>query len=494
MSYEQLHAQFKKISDLQHAQAMLSWDEAVMMPTGGGVARGESLATLAGIVHELVAAESIGDLAQAADAETHLDDWQRANVREIRRMWRRARAVPNELVVEFSRQTSACEQAWRTLRAENDWASIVEPLTRVVELTRRRGECIGQALGLEPYDALMDQYEPGMHQAAIDPIFDELKQALPAAIDRALATQLDVLPMPGPFTDEAQATLARTWMHRLGFDFTCGRVDTSHHPFCGGEPSDTRITTRYDNNDFLSSMFAVLHETGHAMYEQGLPALWRGQPVGASGGMALHESQSLFMEMQVCRSAEFLEYAAPIVRDALGGDVNDPAWSVENLRRAATRVERGYIRVDADEITYSLHVIARYELEKELVTGRMKVADIPDAWEAKMRDYLGLETAGNFRDGCMQDVHWFAGLVGYFPTYTLGALTAAQFFHAARDQLLGVTEAIRRGEFTELVDWLRSNVHGVGRSKSTAEIIETVSGRPLGTDAFIGHVSSRYGP
>ena len=238
-------------------------------------------------------------------------------------------------------------------------------------------------------------------------------------------------------------------------------------------------------------MFAVLHETGHAMYEQGLPVDWRRQPVGGSGGMALHESQSLFMEMQVCRSLDFLRFAAPIVRESLGGGAVDPAWSAENLHLAATRVSRGFIRVDADEVTYPLHVILRYELEQGLIDGTLRVADLPDSWDAKMSEYFGLSTAGNDRDGCMQDVHWFAGLIGYFPTYTLGALTAAQLFAAAR--AAGAADGIGEGDFRALVDWLRSHVHGHARAKTTMQILREATGAPLGTDAFLGHLERRYG-
>ncbi len=491
MSYRALHGHFRRVGDLQHAQSMLSWDEAVMMPRGGGRSRADSLATLAGVVHTMISDPCVGEWADVASQEPELDEWERANVRQIQRLWRRARAVPEALVVEFSRETARCEQAWRVRRADNDWNAMVEPLHRVVELNRRRGEALGDALGMDPYDALMDEYEPGMSRSRIGPVFEKLKRALPALIDMAIGTQRDALPMPGPFADAQQAALGRNLMERLGFDFERGRLDTSHHPFCGGDPDDTRITTRYNRQAFLESMFAVLHETGHAMYEQGLPADWRRQPVGSSGGMALHESQSLLMEMQVCRGLEFLQYAAPIVRESLGADDNDPAWSAENLHRAATRVERGFIRVDADEVTYPMHVILRYELEQDLVGGSMRVTDLPDAWDAKMTEYLDLRTAGNDRDGCMQDVHWFTGLIGYFPTYTLGALTAAQLFAAAR--AAGAADGIGQGKFEPLLDWLRSNVHTQASAKSTMEILEEATGAPLLTDAFLAHVARRYG-
>ena len=463
-----------------------------MMPRGGGAGRADSLATLAGVVHTMIADERIGEWTDAAAQASGLGEWERANVREIRRLWHRARTLPESLVVEFSRETARCEQAWRLARPEHDWDAMVEPLSRVVELGRRRADLLAAALGMDPYDALMDGFEPQLRRSAIDPIFDQLKGRLPAVIDAALGAQREPLPMPGTFTDAQQAALARNLMRALGFDFDRGRLDTSHHPFCGGDPDDTRITTRYNPQAFLESMFAVLHETGHAMYEQGLPVDWRRQPVGSSGGMALHESQSLFMEMQVCRNPEFLRFAAPIVRESLGCDEHDPAWTAENLHRAATRVERGFIRVDADEVTYPLHVILRYEIEQDLISGAIRVTDVPDAWDAKMTAYLGRSTAGNYRDGCMQDVHWFAGLIGYFPTYTLGALVAAQLFAAAR--AAGVADAIHAGDFDPLTAWLRDNVHGHGRAKTTMQILEQATGAPLGAEAFLTHLARRYGP
>ena len=252
----------------------------------------------------------------------------------------------------------------------------------------------------------------------------------------------------------------------------------SHHPFCGGEPDDTRITTRYNEGDFLESLFAVLHETGHALYQQGLPKAWRGQPVGDAGGMALHESQSLTMEMQVSRSAAFLEFAAPIVqRSLLGAPTRAAQWQPENLVALATRVRRGFIRVDADELTYPQHVILRYELETALLDGRLEVADLPDAWDEKMSAGLGLSTAGDFANGCMQDVHWFAGLIGYFPTYTLGAVIAAQLYRAAREQVAGLEDAIRAGDFPVLVDWLRDRVHRRGRLLPSMALVAEATGR-----------------
>ena len=491
--YESLEERFRTIGNLRHAESMLSWDEAVMMPSGGGKVRADALAALAGTVHSLEAAQDLADLTEAA-LEREDDPWRRANLDQMARVSRRARALPEDLVTALTRASAASEQTWRTARAANDFDAVAGGLEEVLALTRERGKALAQAAGdgTEPYDALLDEYEPGLTRATIDPIFAQLRDVLPDLIDRAIARQAAAEAPRGPFPIDAQADLGRTLMRQLGFDFERGRLDVSHHPFCGGEPDDARITTRYDEDDFLKSLFAVLHETGHALYEQGLPAAWRGQPVGRAGGMALHESQSLLMEMQVCRSAPFLAFVAPIVRQAFGADDDDDAWSAANLARLATRVERSFIRVDADEATYPLHIVLRYEIETALLDGSLAVADIPDAWDEKMRTYLGIGTAGNFTDGCMQDVHWFAGLIGYFPTYTLGAVTAAQLWQAARAALPGAQDAIGAGDFSPLLRWLRGNVHSQGRVMSGGELIARATGKPLGTGAFLDHLRARY--
>ncbi len=395
-------------------------------------------------------------------------------------------------MVEHSRLSTRCEQAWRIARAANDWTAIEGPLAELLRLTRELADGLSKAIGVSPYDALIDRHQPDIGQATIDPIFAELRDALPALAERAIARRPRPKPLGGHFERARQESLARALMARIGFDFEHGRLDTSHHPFCGGDPDDTRITTRYDENDFLSSLMAVLHETGHAMYEQGLPRRWRIQPVGHAAGMAVHESQSLLIEMQVCRSREFLEFAAPIVREHLAPAGDADAWSAENLYLASTQVARGLIRVDADEVTYPLHVILRYELEQALIAGDLAVADIPTAWDEKMRRYLGRATLGDDRDGCMQDVHWYAGLFGYFPSYTLGALMAAQLFAAIREREPGVIAGIRRGEFAPLLTWLRTHVHGRARLVSADRLLRDATGAPLRTDAFLAHLRARY--
>jgi carboxypeptidase Taq len=276
----------------------------------------------------------------------------------------------------------------------------------------------------------------------------------------------------------------------LGYDFERGRLDVSTHPFCGGGDNDVRITTRYDEADFTRALMGVLHETGHALYEQGRPQAWMNQPVGQARGMSLHESQSLLMEMQACRSREFIAFAAPQMRDAFGG--SGPAWEAEALWRHYTRVERGFIRVDADEVTYPAHVILRYRLEKAMIADELPLADLPAAWNDGMQALLGVVPPDD-RLGCLQDIHWPSGGWGYFPTYTLGAMTAAQIFDAANRAEPEILPAIGRGDFAPLVGWLRANIHGQGSRWETNELLTRATGRPLDAAVFKAHLRRRYG-
>ena len=490
-AYQELSQRFRRLGLLGDALAVLSWDTAAMMPDGAAPARAAQSATLSVLIHEQVTAPRVGELLAAADVEP-LDGWQRANLAEMRRGHAHATAVPPDLVERLSVAASECEMAWRAARPANDFAGLLPKLARVLELTRAQAEAKAAALGCSPYDALLDQYEPGGRAADIDRLFGELEAFLPALTQRVLEHQRvrpAPLPLDGPFDVAAQRALGLKLMTALGFEFDHGRLDVSHHPFCGGTPDDVRITTRFDPDDFTSALMGVLHETGHALYERGLPAAWRNQPVGAARGMSLHESQSLLVEMQACRSREFASFAAPLARGAFGRD--GPAWQPDNLHRLSTRVEPGLIRVDADEVTYPAHVILRYRLERALLGGDLALADLPGAWRDGMQALLGIVPPGD-TDGCLQDIHWPSGAWGYFPTYTMGAMTAAQLFQAARAALPSLPNDLARGDFTRLLGWLRANVHEKGSRFSAAEILTQATGRPLGVDAFRRHLETRY--
>lgn len=495
MSYRALEEHFRRLAHFEHLEAIAAWDEAAMMPAGGGAARGAALATLRGLIHAEASAPKVGEWIAAAQNEASgLDEWQRANLREIERRFVRATAIPAALVEAASLAESKSEQAWRKLRAANDWQSFRPLLETVVALKREMAAALSARLGLSPYDALLDGYEPGARSAHIAPLFERLGAVLPGLIQRARERQASepcVVPA-GPFSRDSQRTLAAELMQRLGFDFEHGRLDTSHHPFCGGVPEDVRITTRYDESDFISALMGVLHETGHAKYEQHLPPAYLAQPVGRARSMAMHESQSLLLEMQVCRSREFATFLAPLLARTFTPRPSPEALSADNLFRVLTRVEPDFIRVDADEVTYPCHVVLRFELERALIEGALSVADIPERWDEGMRRLLGLSTAGNYQDGCMQDVHWPAGLFGYFPTYTLGALTAAQLFDAARRAHPELSAEIARGDLRALDAWLTDNVWAKGCLLETDELVRRATGEPLGTQAFERHLRRRY--
>ena len=493
-AYESLEAHFEKIADLKHIAAIMNWDESAMMPTGGGRSRGRAMGTLSVLLHDLTVAPAVGSWISACET-LELTTWQRANVRVIKRGFHRARCLSSDFVREQTEAVMASEQQWRVSRSKNDWQGMLPALKKVVSLTRQESVRRAENTGLSTYDAMLDLYEPGVRSARIDTLFAPLKAELPglvAAIIERQSAAAPILPLGHNFDVDAQRSLGLKVMEHVGFDFDHGRLDTSHHPFCGGVPEDVRLTTRYDPNDFLTSLFAVIHETGHAMYEQGRPSAWLSQPVSEALSMGTHESQSLLMEMQACRSREFIAFVAPLMRDAFRASAEDAAWSDDNLYGHVTAVKRGLIRVDADEATYPLHVILRYELERALLEGDLEVEDLPAAWNEKMTDYLGLSTEGDFANGVMQDVHWPAGLIGYFPTYTLGAMMAAQLFAAARLGVEELPQQLQGGDVGGLLKWLRTNVHELGSSVSVDQLLESATGEVLTPGAFLDHLRTRY--
>ena len=490
-AYAKLEDRFRRLLVLGQAAGVLHWDMATMMPPGGAEARAEQLAVLTAARHALLTDSETADLLEAA-AAAELDEWQRANLREMGRRWRHATALGEDLVEALSKAESACEMAWRAARPAGDFAAVLPNLNVLLGLVRETAAAKGEALGLDPYDALLDAYEPDGRQAVIDPLFDDLEAFLPEFLGRVLESQARrpaaALP-PGPFPVASQRSLAHDLMAALGFDFDHGRLDQSRHPFCGGVPDDVRVTTRYDEDDFTSGLMAVLHETGHALYERGLPPAWRHQPVGLARSMSVHESQSLLIEMQVCRSRPFLAFAAPLIGRAFGGA--GEAWEADNLYRLLTRVSPGLIRVDADEVTYPAHVILRYGLEKAMISGALKAADLPAAWNEGMRRLLGI-TPPDDGEGCLQDIHWYDGAWGYFPTYTLGAIAAAQIFAVAKGADGAIETAIAAGDFNPLLVWLGEAVHAQGSLLSVPDLLTQATGRPLDAKIFKAHLEDRY--
>lgn len=490
-NYQQLKKIFKRLSHLQYLQRVLMWDEAVMMPEGAGQERANALATLSRTMQKLLIQKKTNTLLEKATSEEQLSPWDATNLNWMNKKYKRAIAIPLKLTEEAIKASIASEQAWRQLRPKNDWQAFLPYLEKSFLINKEIANRRAELLNLNPYDALLDEFAPGFNQQKIDEIFSTLKNTLPDLIQKIIAKQKseNILPSKGPFLREKQRLLGLEVMKLLGFDFNHGRLDVSYHPFCSGGPTDVRVTTRYTENEFLQSLMAVCHETGHALYEQGIPRKWIDQPVGHIDSMAMHESQSLLMEMDICRSLEFYDYVTPIIKKYLG---DQDAFTPRNLYKSITRVEPGFIRVEADEATYPLHVILRYEIEKLLFNNEITLKDVPQYWDNLMTHYLGISTEGNYRDGIMQDVHWPAGIFGYFPAYTLGRLIASQLFATFRNQHPSYINNIKLGDFNLLRSWIKKNVYDYASSISTDDLLLKVTGKKLETSDFIEHLKRRY--
>lgn len=489
-AYDELRQRHQRMHRLSHLQSIASWDQSAMMPPKGNEARSLALAEIGGLLHQMATEPLLKDLLARAEQEP-LDEVQRADLREMKRAWRAANALPQSLVEAKALANARCEHAWRTQRPANDWPGFLENLREVVRLAREEARLLAEDSGLSKYDALLDQYEPGMRAAEVDRVFGDLRQWLPGLIQQVQARQAGdaVLQPQGPFATAAQRALGHDAMALMGFDFEAGRLDESAHPFCGGVPEDVRLTTRYREDSFLPALTGTIHETGHARYEQMLPRHWLGLPIGRARSMGIHESQSLSFEMQLGSHPGFARLLSPLIVKHLG---EQPAFAPANLNKLMTRVERGFIRVDADEVTYPAHVILRYEIERPLIEGEIECEDIPALWDAKMMELLGLDTRGNYRNGCMQDVHWSCGLYGYFPCYTLGAMYAAQWFATMRKTVPQLDDKIAAGELAPIFAWLDENVWSQGSRWDTPELVRRASGEALNPAHFKAHLQSRY--
>lgn len=491
-AYSDLEARFLRLYRFEHLGSIVGWDQAANMPPGGNEARAAAMAELDGLMHAQRTDPALKSLLDRAEGEPLSDD-QRANLREMRRDWRAANALPAALVERRTLATARCEHAWRRQRPANDWAGFVENFRPVVQVAREEAMHLAEATGLMPYDALMDRFEPGMTSAEVDRVFGDLKTWLPGLIQRVQARQHaepPVLTPVGPFAVAQQKALSLRVMALLDFDFDGGRLDESTHPFSGGVPEDVRLTTRYSLDNLMSSLMGTVHETGHARYEQNLPREWLGQPMARARSYGLHESQSLSFEMQLGAHPGFVAQLVPLIVEHLGAQ---PAFTVENLTRLATRVEPGLIRVEADELTYPAHVILRFEIERALIEGAIDVADIPALWDEKMLAYLGRDTRGDYHNGPMQDVHWPSGSFGYFPCYTLGAMYAAQWFATIRRQKPDLDASIAAGDLNPVFDWLKDHIWRQGSRWETPELARRASGETLNPAHFRAHLERRYG-
>ncbi|MBL0318829.1 MAG: carboxypeptidase M32 [Alphaproteobacteria bacterium] len=492
-AYLTLEKVFKKIDDIQGARSVLQWDSAVMMPPGSSEVRGDQLATLQKLEHAILSDPDIGGLLD--EAENHkakLNPWQKANLCEMKRSWKHITIVDSKLIEALVKAGTTCEHAWREARKNNDFETYRPLQQKVLDLVREVAKVKGAAFGCSPYEALIDQYDPGMKEKTLSGIFESLEAFLPEFVQSVLEHQSKnhkVTAFKEKVSVEKQKALAEFLLDKLGFDRQHGRFDTSTHPFCGGVPGDVRITSRYDEENPLSSMYGVIHENGHALYESGLPCEWRSQPVGKARGMGVHESQSLLWEMQIGMSHPFMEFAVPHMKQIYGS--TSRALSASNIYRTVTKVEPSLIRVDADEVTYPGHILLRYHLEQYMIKGDLNIDELPDAWEQGMLKYLNIKVPDN-KDGCMQDIHWTDGTFGYFPSYTIGAILAAQIFQTVEQAIPDLSEQTRQGEFSSLRKWLQEHLHGLGSRYTTNTLIEKVTGKPLDIECYKNHLRKRY--
>ena len=493
-AYKELEKCFGQLQALKEASSMLHWDAATIMPksVASAATRSEQISALDGICHEILNSNKISDLLNEAQNQSTLNNWQTANLREMKHMWTHSSAVTSDLVVALSKACMKCEIKWRSTRPVSDYDGVKPLLSEVLKLVKESAIAKSEVLNCTPYEALMDEYTPGLRQEIVDPIFSDIEGFLPDFLSAVLEKQaMDKKPSvpEGPFPLDQQQDLGQLLMETLGFDFDQGRLDVSLHPFSSGTPDDLRITTRYNEHDFMPGLMGILHETGHALYEKNLPKEWRRQPVGEARGMDIHESQSLLIEMQACRSKEFLSYAIPLMKEKFNKE--GPEWEIDNLYQIYTTVKPGLIRVDADEVTYPAHVILRYNIEYALVTDKMTLNDLPTAWDEWMSNLLGLKPS-NHENGCMQDIHWFDGAWGYFPSYSMGAITAAQFFNTAIQSDPNILPSISQGNFDPLYLWLTENIYKFGSLYETPELIQRATSKPLDPSIFKNHLTQRY--
>lgn len=498
--YAELTRELRSIAVLSSTGAVIGWDQETMMPDRGAALRAEQREAISGLVHTRRTSKRFGDLLAASErwAKSNGDARVLANLREVRRDYTLATRLPASLVAEITRCASLGMEAWKGARKESDFKKFLPWLKKTFDLAREKARCYGLPKAVkgqpkpEPYDALLDEYEPGMTAARTEAIFGPLRERLVPLIESVGAStrRPDESPARLETPIDVQRSFVRTVCAAIGFDFDGGRIDDSAHPFCEGiGPGDTRMTNRHRADGWTDALGTAMHESGHAMYEQGLPkADLFGQPLAEAISLGIHESQSRMWENLVGRSRAFWAWSREVAAKSFGGSMT--RLSADELYKAVNIVRPNFIRVESDELTYNLHIMLRFDLERAMVNGSLNPKDLPGEWNKRMKRDFGLVVPDD-RRGCLQDVHWSAGLVGYFPTYTFGNLYASQFWEAMGKDLPKRETMIERGEFAPILAWLRKNIHAHGRRYSAGDLCKRVTGKPLSHDALLRHLESK---
>jgi carboxypeptidase Taq len=497
-AYDQLLKASKDATALGASVSLLGWDREVMMPQKGNEYRADQLAVTSRLYHELCTDPKIGELLDACESDDDLVGNQAsestANIRELRHSYDRATKLPASLVEEEAKLASLSQNAWAEARKNNDFSAFQPWLEKIVDILQRKAECFGWADGGEPWDALAEDYEPGCTAASVSEVFTPLRKRLQSLLDEIMGS--DTSPS-NAFNEvalpiEQQKTFVRSIATQIGFDFDAGRLDESTHPFCSGTHCyDVRLTTRFHENNVNDAIGSTMHEVGHGIYEQGLLFENVGTPMGRAVSLGIHESQSRMWENQVGRSEAFWEWCYPTMKEYFGDAT--ASLSFEDVYGGANIVRPDFIRVEADEATYNMHIMIRFELERMLMKGDLAVSDLPEAWNQRYKDYLGIEVPSNSK-GCMQDIHWSMAAIGYFPTYTLGNLYCAQFFEKAIEDMPDMYDQFAKGEFSQLKTWLNENIHCHGQLYRAAALCEHVTGKPLSDEPLMRHLESKLRP
>lgn len=491
--YLALEKTFEEISHLNNILKITHWDFATYLPYGSAASRQKELATLSSQIHKMTTDNSVDELINHSLQEVdHLDSWQKRNLTLIQKQFNETKVIDPNLQKEYSELASQCEFKWRECRKNNDFKTLAPYLDKLFILARKISSIQADALGIKAYDVLIDKFDPDRKSSELKVIFDHTKEKLPELICKIIEKQKTdtVIPLSNPIEKRTQRNIEFRLMEVMGFDLTKGRLDESIHPFCGGTADDTRITTTYHKDNFLISSYSVIHELGHGLYQQNLPIEYRGQLVGEPKGMAFHESQSLLMEVAIGTSRPFLEFYSKLLRDEFG--IKGPEYSAENLLKLKTRVIPSFIRIDADQATYPLHVLLRYEIEEKIINGDITASDLPSIWNAKMQEYLGI-TPKNDIEGCIQDIHWQSGLFGYFPCYYLGTLISTMLMKKIKQQYADIDHQISVGNFQEINQYLNKNLRNLGSSCLSHELLQTSTGySEIQTDIFFEYLTDKY--